>query len=166
MARTCARGSRTSTPPCMIGAVIMKMMSNTNATSTSDVTLMSALSGSSPCPRRPPPPPPPRSPAIRSVLPGPASRRSPGQNLELAGEQPQAIDEDVVGHDRGNSDRQAADRSHQRFGDAGRDGGDVTRAADGDPDEGVHDTEHGAEQAEQRAHRAERRQPGKDSRGG
>src|SRR5216117_2982878 len=78
--RAWARGSRTSTPPCMIGAVIMKMMSSTNATSTSDVTLMSALSGSSPCPRRPPPPPPPRSPAIRSVLPGPASRRSLGQS--------------------------------------------------------------------------------------
>src|SRR3989442_1589884 len=55
--RAAARGRRTSTPPCMIGAVIMKMMSSTNATSTSDVTLMSALSGSSPCPRRPPPPP-------------------------------------------------------------------------------------------------------------
>src|SRR2546426_5458923 len=47
-----ARGKRTSTPPCMIGAVIMKMIRSTNATSTSDVTLMSAFKGSSPCPRR------------------------------------------------------------------------------------------------------------------
>src|SRR5256885_2044138 len=43
-----ARGKRTSTPPCMIGAVIMKMIRSTNATSTSDVTLMSAFKGSSP----------------------------------------------------------------------------------------------------------------------
>src|ERR1051325_6367002 len=55
--RAWARGRRTSTPPCMMGAVIMKMMSSTNATSTSDVTLMSALRGSSPWPRSPPPPP-------------------------------------------------------------------------------------------------------------
>src|SRR5574341_901745 len=54
--RALARGSRTSTPPCMIGAVIMKMMSNTKATSTRDVTLISAFRGSSPCPRNPPPP--------------------------------------------------------------------------------------------------------------
>src|SRR5213082_2075315 len=47
--RAWARGRRTSTPPCMMGAVIMKMMSSTNATSTSDVTLISAFKGSSPC---------------------------------------------------------------------------------------------------------------------
>src|SRR2546429_136247 len=69
-----ARGKRTSTPPCMIGAVIMKMISSTNATSTSDVTLMSAFKGSSPCPRSPPPPPP-RSPAIRASLRAPHPQR-------------------------------------------------------------------------------------------
>src|SRR5438067_1088161 len=63
--RAWARGRRTSTPPCMMGAVIMKMMSSTNATSTRDVTLISAFKGSSPCPRRPPPPP--TRPAIYSL---------------------------------------------------------------------------------------------------
>src|SRR5437762_234876 len=71
--RASARGNRTSTPPCMIGAVIMKMISSTNATSTSDVTLMSAFRGSSPCARNPPPPPP-RSPAIRASLRAPSCR--------------------------------------------------------------------------------------------
>jgi hypothetical protein len=41
--RASARGSSTSTPPCIIGAVIMKTISNTSITSTSEVTLTSAL---------------------------------------------------------------------------------------------------------------------------
>src|SRR2546429_303757 len=67
--RASARGNRTSTPPCMMGAVIMKMMSSTKATSTSEVTLMSAFRGSSPCPRSPPPPP--NRPAITASLRAP-----------------------------------------------------------------------------------------------
>ena len=58
--RASARGSSTSTPPCIIGAVIMKMISSTSITSTSEVTLTSAMSGRSP---RWLPSPPPR-PAI------------------------------------------------------------------------------------------------------
>ncbi len=53
-ARTSVCGSLTSTPPCMIGAVSMMMMSSTNATSTNEVTLISAASGSSPWPLSPP----------------------------------------------------------------------------------------------------------------
>src|SRR5438093_232711 len=43
-----ARGSSTSTPPCIIGAVIMKIIKSTSITSTSDVTFTSALNCISP----------------------------------------------------------------------------------------------------------------------
>src|SRR5947208_442178 len=101
--RASARGRRTSTPPCMMGAVIMKMISNTNATSTSDVTLMSALSGNSPCPRRPPPPP-----SRPATLEPPFARHGPddllGEPFQLPCEQAEPADEQVVGH-------------HGRYGD-------------------------------------------------
>src|SRR2546426_4300051 len=102
--RAAARGSRTSTPPCMIGAVIMKMMSSTNATSTSEVTLMSALSGSSPWPRSPPPPP--RRPGM---LEPPLPRHGPDdllrEPLQLAREQAEPVHEQVVRHHGGDRDR-------------------------------------------------------------
>src|SRR5213078_3892767 len=111
-----ARGRRTSTPPCMIGAVIMKMMSSTNATSTSEVTLMSALRGSSPCPRNPPPL---RRPAISQP---PFAGHRPDdllrKALELAREQPETVHEQVVGHHRRDRHGEAGDGRHQRLGDA------------------------------------------------
>src|SRR5439155_7049487 len=114
--RASARGSRTSTPPCMIGAVIMKMMSSTKATSTREVTLMSALSGSSPWPRSPPPP---RMPAI---LQPPFAGHRPDdllrEPLELAREQAESVHEEVVRHHRRHRDGEAGDRRDQRFGDA------------------------------------------------
>src|SRR2546425_4236547 len=135
--RACARGSRTSTPPCMMGAVIMKMMSSTNATSTSEVTLMSALSGSSPWPRSPPPPP-----SRPATLQPPLARHGADDLLrepfELAGEQPQPIDEQVVRHHGRDGDGEPSDGGDQRFRDARSDRGDVARAAEGDADEGVH----------------------------
>src|SRR2546422_159082 len=82
----------------MIGAVIMKMMSSTKATSTREVTLMSALSGSSPWPRSPPPP---RMPAISQ--PPFAGHRSDDllrEPLELAREQAESVHEEVVRHHR------------------------------------------------------------------
>src|SRR2546423_11192204 len=103
--RASARGSRTSTPPCMIGAVIMKMMSSTKATSTREVTLMSALSGSSPWPRSPPPP---RMPAI---LQPPFAGHRPDdllrEPLELAREQAETVHQHVVRHDRRDPDGEA-----------------------------------------------------------
>src|SRR6266581_9280875 len=113
--RAAARGSRTSTPPCMIGAVIIKMMRSTNATSTSDVTLMSAASGSSPCPRSPPPPP-----TRPAMLQPPFARHRPDdflrEPLQLAGEQAEPIYEHVVRHHRGDRDREPGDGRHQRLG--------------------------------------------------
>src|SRR5712691_212129 len=160
--RASARGSRTSTPPCMMGAVIMKMMRSTNATSTSDVTLMSALSGSSPCPRSPPPPTRPAT-----LQPPLASHRPDdllGEALQLAREEPEAVDEDVVGDHGGHGDREPRDRRDQRLGDARRDRGDVPRAAERDADEGVHHAQHRAEEAEQGTHGSERREPRNEAR--
>ena len=51
-------GRSTGTPTCNNGAVIMKMISNTSMTSTSGVTLMSAI-GLNACRRRKRLPPPP-----------------------------------------------------------------------------------------------------------
>src|SRR5713226_7077153 len=48
-----AFGNATSTPWCSMGAAIMKMMSSTSITSTSGVTLMSAITGSSSSPLPP-----------------------------------------------------------------------------------------------------------------
>src|SRR5690348_14049326 len=125
--RASARGSRTSTPPCMIGAVIMKMMRRTNATSTSEVTLMSAFSGSSPCPRSPPPP---RRPAtLQPPLAGHGPDDLLREALELPREEAQAVDEDVVGHHRGDRDREAGHRGDQRLRHPRGDGADVARAA-------------------------------------
>src|SRR5919197_3448606 len=106
--RAWARGSRTSTPPCMIGAVIIKMMSSTNATSTSDVTLMSALSVSSPWP--PIPPPPPSRPGMLQP-PFPRHRADDllREPFEFAREQAEAVHEQVVGHDGRDGDRKPGD---------------------------------------------------------
>src|SRR5262245_35207299 len=110
----------------MMGAVIMKMISSTNATSTSEVTLMSALSGNSPCPRSPPAPGPPRRPAI--LQPAFARHRTDQllrKSFELSREQSETIHEEVVRHDRGYGDGEAAYGRDQCFGHARRHGRDV-----------------------------------------
>src|SRR5881628_3857763 len=112
-----ARGKRTSTPPCMIGAVIMKMIRSTNATSTSDVTLMSAFKGSSPCPRSPPPPPP----SSRPLEPPFARHRADDflrEPFQLARKQAEPVHEQVIGHDGRDGHREPGDGRHQGFGDA------------------------------------------------
>src|SRR5574339_580844 len=155
--RAAARGNRTSTPPCMMGAVIMKMIKSTNATSTRLVTLMSAFRGSSPCPRSPPPCSKP------AMLQPPFARHRAdqllGEAFQLAGEETEAIDVEVVGHHGGHGDGEAGDGRHQRFGHAGGNRGDVARATGGDANKGVHHAQHGPEQTEQRADGPERRQP-------
>src|SRR3989442_15274261 len=135
--RACARGSRTSTPPCMMGAVIMKMMSSTNATSTSEVTLMSALSGSSPWPRSPPPPP-----SRPATLQPPLARHGADdllrEPLELAGEHPQPIDEQVVRHHGRAGDGTPGAVSSQRCRDARTASGDASRLSGGASDRTFH----------------------------
>ena len=104
--RASALGSSTSTPPCIIGAVIMKMISSTNTTSTSEVTLMSALSGISP------PPPEPAAEAaghLEQPLPGHRADQLVGEALELPGEHRRPGRRTVVGDHRRDRRRQAGD---------------------------------------------------------
>src|SRR3954468_16101733 len=130
--RASARGSSTSTPPCMIGAVIMKIIRSTSITSTREVTLTSAIRGSSP---RWLPSPPPRPEAILDQpFPGHGTDQLVREALELAREQPHPIDVDVIGDDRRNSRYQATGSSDQRLGDARGDGSQVTRALRSDAD--------------------------------
>src|SRR5512140_379329 len=86
--RVAACGRRTSTPPCIMGAAIMKMMRSTNATSTSDVTLMSALSGARA--RR-------RDAILDVALAGEGGDELAREPLELAGDVVLPRGEDVVG---------------------------------------------------------------------
>src|SRR5262245_49812272 len=77
-----ALGSSTSTPPWSIGAVIMKMIRSTKATSTNEVTLMSALSGGAR--RRPNPVPPMPWAILEPPLPRHPADQGVGEALELA----------------------------------------------------------------------------------
>src|SRR5688572_1949403 len=125
----------------------MKMISSTSSTSISGTTFTSALKAISP--RRSPPSPPPRLIISDQPFPGHRPDQLVAETLELTGEQPDAVDEQIVGDHRRNGGSEAAEGGHQRLGNTGRDRGQVARAAGGDADEGVHDAYHGAEQADQ-----------------
>src|ERR1041385_4072614 len=143
--RASARGSWTSTPPCSIGAVIMKMMSRTNATSTSEVTLMSAEIGTPPRRRPSPPPRPPTM--LEQPLAGHRAHQFVGEPVHLPFEESEPRGEVVVADHRGARGREAGDGGDQRLGDARGDRGEVPRAAGGDPEEGRHHPEHRAEES-------------------
>src|SRR5690349_18620860 len=120
-----ARGSSTSTPPCMIGAVSMKMMRSTSITSTSEVTLTSAMSGSSP---RWLPRPPPRVAAMSDQsFPGHRPDQLVGEALELPGEQPRAVHVQVVRDHRGDRGGETGEGGDQSLGHAGGHGREVAR---------------------------------------
>src|SRR5512147_149570 len=155
--RASARGSSTSTPPCIIGAVIMKMISSTSITSTSEVTLTSALRGISP--RSPPIPPMPPA-MLEQPFPSHRADQLVGEPLELADEEPDPIDVQVVRDDGGNRRREAGKGGHQGLCDTRSHGGQIPRALGRDAGEGVDDTEGGTEQAQQGTHRPDRGQPG------
>src|SRR5437773_6457333 len=102
--RAAATGSRTWTPPCIIGAAIMKMISRTKATSTSEVTLISALR----CARL--------RRERRTLQPPLAGQRDDElarETLQLAGDEVLPGGEDVVGHHRGHRDREPGHRGDQ-----------------------------------------------------
>src|SRR5690606_40214743 len=137
------RGSSTSTPPCRIGAVIMKMISSTNATSTRFVILISELTGrrlrcrrficsmrcpSCPALRRVPS----RTRRVCRVMD--ATSRSASQpalacqradelareTLHLSAEAVQPVREVVVRDRRRDRRNETARRRDQRLGDTGR----------------------------------------------
>src|SRR3954451_23879073 len=156
--RASARGSSTSTPPCMIGAVIMKMIRSTSMTSTSEVTFTSAISGSSP--RWLPSPPPRLADISDESFPGHGPDQLVGETFELAREEAGPIHVQVVGDHGRDRCRQAGERGHQRLGHAGGDRSEVARALGGYSSECIDDADRRAEQPQQRAHRPEGGEPG------
>src|ERR1035437_6854487 len=145
-------GSFTSTPPCMIGAVIMKITMSSIITSISETTLISALSGV-------------RSPRERRrMLDPPLSRHQcdhlRSEAVELAVEAVELRRENVIPEHGGNGDGERDRRGGQRLRDAGRHRTEVSGAALGDAKERRDDAEHRAEQAHERARRADDREAG------
>src|SRR6478609_10756418 len=155
--RASARGSWTSTPPCSIGAVIMKMMSSTKATSTSEVTLMSAVRGTAPRRRPRPPPSPP------AILEQPLARHRAdqlvGEAVELPLEDPETGREIVVRHHRWDRRGKARHRRDQRLGHPRRHGGQIPGATGRDPEKGRHHAEDGPEEAKEGTDRADGGEP-------
>src|SRR2546423_1982920 len=163
--RDCASGSEMSPPPCIIGAVIMKMIIGNIITSIRLTTLISALRASLPRPR-------PRR-AISSFLVefdnalGRASDHSLSHHqrdqlgaytFQLAFDPVESRSEDVVGKDGRNRDAQRRRSCDQRFCHAGSNCPDVTRTFGRDADECVYYPQHLAEEPDQWADRADRRQ--------
>src|SRR5918995_802578 len=97
-------------PRYIIGAVSMKMRSSTSTTSTSGMMLISA----SEVPMRRPSPPPS---TLNAIFAGQLPHRARDE-----------IEEIVVPDDRGNGGGEAGRGRDQRFGDTGRDDGEVRRA--------------------------------------
>ena len=138
-----AFGSATSTPPCIIGAVIMKITSSSIITSIRLTTLISALSGMSlaPAARHARSRPFAHHAARSAPMPKPRARRRCGSAgwRRCCSRTPR---------DR---DAQRRGRRDERLGNARRDRADVSRALRRDADERLDDAEHGAEQSDQRA---------------
>src|SRR5690349_13331184 len=113
----------------------MKMMSSTKATSTSEVTLMSAVMGTAPRRRPSPPPKPP------AILEQPLARHRAdqlvGEAIHLPLEDREPGGEVVVPHHRRDGGHEPRHRGDQRLGHAGGDRGEVPRPAGGDAEEGV-----------------------------
>src|SRR5712671_5919838 len=126
--RACAFGSEMSTPPCIIGAVIIKMIINSIITSIRLTTLISALSTRRSRPRR-----------RRDISSFPLGRSTPldhalsdhqrdelrSDTLELPFDLVETRSEDVVREHRWNRDAQRRRRRYQRLGDARSDSADV-----------------------------------------
>src|SRR5262245_26738627 len=95
-------------PPCIIGAVIMKITSNSNITSIKLTTLISAFS-SRRCRRR-------RNAISDHALAHEQRDERSAEALHLAVELIQPIGEDVVPERRRNSDGERGGRRDERFG--------------------------------------------------
>src|SRR5918992_3561997 len=128
--RASARGSWMSTPPCIIGAVIMKITSRSNITSIRLTTLISAFSASRSRRRR-----------ATSDVPFAHEQRDQrrAERLEQTFDPIEPIGEDVVRERCRNRDRERRRRRDQRFGDARRNRRQIAGATSRDADERVDD---------------------------
>src|SRR5512141_770311 len=139
-----ACGRFTSTPWVSMGAVTMKMMSST---STSGVTLMSAMTLRSPA----------RPEELIIAMASPLVDLALEEVDEFGREavdpglnHPDAVQEVVVGDDGRDGRGQPRRGGNEGFGDAGGHGGQRGVSRGRDSGEGVHDPPHGAEQTDER----------------
>src|SRR5262249_35621726 len=147
-----ARGKFTSIPRYIIGAVNMKIRSSTRTTSTSGMMLISA---SVPPIRREPPP----VSMLNAILgaswnlargAGHLVQQIEREALHLRRPVLDAVDEEVVGDDRGNGRAEAGRSRDEGLRDAGSDDGQARRALLADSVERRDDPEHRAEEADER----------------
>src|SRR5512143_2426528 len=142
-----ACGRFTSTPWVSMGAVTMKMMRRTSITSTSGVTLISAMTLRSPAR------PEELIIAMVSSLVDLALEEVDefgGEAVDPGLNHPDAVQEVVVGDDRRDGRGQPRRGGNESFGDAGGHGGQRGVSSGRDAGEGVHDPPNGAEQADER----------------
>src|SRR5437868_9155684 len=149
--RDCAFGNEMSTPPCTVGAVIMKMIISSIITSIRLTTLISALSASRsrPRPRRAIR----RFPVVQRLRTIESSDHSLSHHqcdqlradaFQLTLDLVEAGSENVVREDSRNRHAERRRRRDQRLGDAGSHRANVARPLRRDTDERVYYTEHGA----------------------
>src|SRR5665647_681265 len=154
-----ACGRFTSTPWVSMGAVTMKMMRRTSITSTSGVTLISAMTL--------------RSPARPEELIIAMASSFFDLALEEVDEfgrkavdpgmdRPDAGQEVVIGDDGRDGRAQPRRGGDEGLGDAGGHGGQRGVSRGSDSGEGVHDPPHGAEQADERSDAAGGGEKGKE----
>src|SRR5712675_1945566 len=151
--RACAFGSEMSTPPCIIGAVIMKMIINSIITSIRLTTLISALSTSRSRPRRRrdiSSCPLGRCEALDHALSDHQRDELRSDTLELSFDLVEARSEDVVREYRGNRDTQCRRCRYQRLGNAWSDSTDVAGSLGRNSDERIDHAEHGSEKSYKR----------------
>src|SRR6185437_1804271 len=150
-----AGGSEMSTPPCIIGAVIMKITSSSSITSIKLTTLTSALRSN-------------RSRRRRRGTSDPAFAheqrdRGRAEAFHARVEPIEAAGEDVVAEGCRNGDGERNGGGDQRLRHARGDRRQIPRALRRDAEKRVDHAKHGAEQPDERAHRTDRRQPRKEA---
>src|SRR2546423_40954 len=154
--RDCAFGSEMSTPPCIIGAVIMKMIISSIITSIRLTTLISALSGSRsrPRPRRAIR----RNPVVQTMRELQSSDHPlsyhqcdqlRGNAFQLAFDLVETRSKNVVCEHRRNRHAERCRRRNQSLGHAWRHRAHVAGALGGNADEGIYYHEDGTKEPDQ-----------------
>src|SRR5215813_1274119 len=137
-----AVGNVRSIPPCIIGAVIMKITSRSNITSIKLTTLMSAFSSKRSRRRR-------RAISEQSLAHEQRNEHA-AEALHLPVEPIETTREDVVAERRGNRHCERRRRRRQRLADTGSDSGKIPRSLGRNAQERLDDAEHCAQKSDER----------------
>src|SRR4029079_13946229 len=138
-------GSSRGIPSWSMGAATMEMMSSTSMTSTSGVTLISARGGR----RRPLAEPTTRAATASAPSPLQAVQEVGDELVDAHVDEAEPVGKVVVGDDSGDGGGQAGGGGPQGLRDPRRVGGQRRRARGADPQEGLHDPPHRAEEADE-----------------